>query len=866
MVNIDRGHILTDVHAEPKLPAQHTWVDVTTRLRHCGSWCARISGYGDSVQDGEGWGSADDAQVVYTRTECLFSLITPSPSPFDRHRPRSARSRRRRQRGFEVERPVILRVGVHCNGRVDEQLGYHAEGRHTYLEATYPVRLHCCIFLSSLHCHSRWCLSTDASGPGENPSQESIENKSGETPLEVKVHWCPTGMVQLVVGSKARYVAARNSNSVVGRLAAGSLDMRERPRRRDRLRFEQEGALRSDPAVNTRLGHTPVLRVKKNIQYLMADGTKTLLVALTQLHRSSSRSSDWIPWPLFFFLDVKIAARSQPPVSSGQWVPQPFSVLPTQLHTAVILWDRMENHQSNSAHFGPNMLLVHADRFPIPLYPRVLRRPTYGHTKTQAPATTPSRPQRSVQWDHCKILRARAALHPRIMLPLCPPLSLSTRRAPAMDNSTKMHSAERRSTHQRRALFSRFPWLTNDWILERILFFGLIKTGSQFPLRSGPAAIAVCPEQRTSTPERFCPRISAAFRHRRTRPSALRGHQMHNPNSSDIESPWLKGWDRCKNMRIFPCPPHLEPCSSSTLHSHFRLRAPTTGADWTDSGRCIAPTQHPLAVEEAARDTPGFPPLVDILLPLAAESPLRGRAATFPALEAPLRQPCNIHLEPHDVPQTQITVRLLLLRRPRRRSSNTTLIAVIQLLSALAPSHRERLGVACHVGRHASTGDLEGPDKIQVDVARVFPPPSHNPLKHINSTDYAFAGRLEDSSFLLAYDPNTHWWAALVSARILADSAVFPASLTTDVDHRGSGHHAAQQGKMGSGFLGPSSAPSQAFSRAPKRTGRALVLPAGRFTRPIRTYDKFRHTGNGLRLSGLYSADGIKWIAIAHFM
>ncbi|KAJ7738804.1 hypothetical protein B0H16DRAFT_1729776 [Mycena metata] len=29
--------------------------------------------------------------------------------------------------------------------------------------------------------------------------------------------------------------------------------------------------------------------------------------------------------------------------------------------------------------------------------------------------------------------------------------------------------------------------------------------------------------------------------------------------------------------------------------------------------------------------------------------------------------------------------------------------------------------------------------------------------------------------------------------------------------------------------------------------------------------DKFRHTGNGLRLSGLYSADGIKWTAIAHF-
>ncbi|KAJ7769788.1 hypothetical protein B0H16DRAFT_233877 [Mycena metata] len=35
---------------------------------------------------------------------------------------------------------------------------------------------------------------------------------------------------------------------------------------------------------------------------------------------------------------------------------------------------------------------------------------------------------------------------------------------------------------------------------------------------------------------------------------------MHNPNSCDTESPWLKGWDRCKNMRILSCPRTLNPC------------------------------------------------------------------------------------------------------------------------------------------------------------------------------------------------------------------------------------------------------------------------------------------------------------------
>ncbi|KAJ7769829.1 hypothetical protein B0H16DRAFT_234468 [Mycena metata] len=127
---------------------------------------------------------------------------------------------------------------------------------------------------------------------------------------------------------------------------------------------------------------------------------------------------------------------------------------------------------------------------------------------------------------------------------------------------------------------SRFPRLTNDWILERSLLFGLLKMtrSARVAVSSElwvPQPLAVFPDQRTSTPERFRPRIFAAFRYRRTRPSALHVHQMHNPNSCDTESPWPRGWDRCKNVRIISWPPHLESCFSSPLPSHFRLRAPT---------------------------------------------------------------------------------------------------------------------------------------------------------------------------------------------------------------------------------------------------------------------------------------------------
>ncbi|KAJ7746964.1 hypothetical protein B0H16DRAFT_933592 [Mycena metata] len=139
---------------------------------------------------------------------------------------------------------------------------------------------------------------------------------------------------------------------------------------------------------------------------------------------------------------------------------------------------------------------------------------------------------------------------------------------------------------------SRFPWLTNDWILKRLIKKTRLARVAVSPALWFPEPFAVfpgCPnvcclerhylsvasmqEQRTSTPERFCPRISAAFRYR-TRRSALRGHQMHNLNC-DTESPWLKGWDRCKNVRIVSWPPHFESCFSSPLPSHFRLRAPT---------------------------------------------------------------------------------------------------------------------------------------------------------------------------------------------------------------------------------------------------------------------------------------------------